>query len=181
MTCAIVARAPSRKVAAVVSDERECRRGFDSRVWLEANITSLSSAILSFVIHNWETGNLRKRHSKLPASRQIGTCRLFLHRFSTNYCNFAYSALACFRDGDVGVGVFSEVEEVLISHCPGFISGSEGRGRRDRRGAHRRWWKGPWKNRKRCHCKSEKIQMGPSTRSGAARWFYRLSMAGGKS
>ena len=30
------------------------------------------------------------------------------------YCNFAYSALASLQDGDVGVGVFPDGEEVLI-------------------------------------------------------------------
>ena len=37
------------------------------------------------------------------------------------YCNFAYSALASFRMGMAGVGVFPEGEEVLIggaSACP---------------------------------------------------------------
>ena len=28
---------------------------------------------------------------------------------------FAYSALACFRDGDVGVGVFPKREEILVT------------------------------------------------------------------
>jgi hypothetical protein len=33
--------------------------------------------------------------------------------FSTvDCCSFAYSALACFRMGDVGVGVFPEHEEI---------------------------------------------------------------------
>src|SRR5215472_18256714 len=31
-----------------------------------------------------------------------------------SYCSFAYSAFACFRDGDVWVGVFPEGEEVLV-------------------------------------------------------------------
>jgi hypothetical protein len=30
------------------------------------------------------------------------------------HCNFAYSASACFKDGDVGVGVFPEGEEVFV-------------------------------------------------------------------
>jgi len=33
----------------------------------------------------------------------------------------------------------------------GIIFGLEGRGRRGRRGAHRRWWKGPWRNRRSLH------------------------------
>ena len=31
-----------------------------------------------------------------------------------SYCNFAYSALACFQDGKVGVGVFPEGEEIFV-------------------------------------------------------------------
>ena len=33
---------------------------------------------------------------------------------SNRHCNFAYSALAAFRMGDVGVGVLPEGEEILI-------------------------------------------------------------------
>ena len=32
-----------------------------------------------------------------------------------DYSRFAYSALACLRIGDVGVGVFPEREEILVS------------------------------------------------------------------
>ena len=30
------------------------------------------------------------------------------------YCSFAYSALACFRIGNVGIGVFPEGEETFV-------------------------------------------------------------------
>ena len=32
-------------------------------------------------------------------------------------CSFAYSALACFQDGNVEVGVLPEGEEVLVSRA----------------------------------------------------------------
>src|SRR6516165_1922525 len=37
-----------------------------------------------------------------PFIEQTRTYRLFLHMFPTNYCSFAYSALACFRMGTSG-------------------------------------------------------------------------------
>ena len=62
------------------------------------------------------------------------------------------------------------------------IAGSEDRGPRDRRGAHTRWWKGLWKNRRRYRWrKSGEVQRGLLTRPGATRCFYRLSMTDGKS
>src|SRR5580704_12059466 len=62
------------------------------------------------------------------------------------------------------------------------ISGLGDRGRPDRGGAHRRWWKGPWKSRRQHVLRTTgKTQRGPSTRPEALRWPYHLSKADGKS
>jgi hypothetical protein len=38
---------------------------------------------------------------------------------TARYCNFEYSALACFKDWNIGVSVFPEGEQVFVgSECP---------------------------------------------------------------
>ena len=73
-----------------------------------------------------------------------------------------------------------ESERNFVLLC-GFISDSEDRGPHDRRGAHKLWWKGLWRNRKRYRRNSLEKQTEPSTRPGESRWFYRLSKVDGKS
>jgi hypothetical protein len=62
-----------------------------------------------------------------------------------------------------------ETQQNSVSQ-PGFIFGLEDRGQRVRLDAHRRWWKGPWKNRRRYRWRNlgEK-RRGPSMRLWASR------------
>src|SRR5262249_25320171 len=73
------------------------------------------------------------------------------------------------------------IQTRIFSSLLGFIFGSEDRGRRAPQGAHRRWWKGLWKNHRSYRCKIGEMQRGPLIRPWAPRCFYRLSKAGGKS
>ena len=63
---------------------------------------------------------------------------------------------------------------------PRSISGLEDRGPRDFRGAHRQWWKGLWKSRRRYHRESGEKQTGPSKRPLASQPLCRLSKVDGK-
>src|SRR6516225_135137 len=49
---------------------------------------------------------------EFPIFRQIRIYGLCLCRFSTNYWNSAYSTMACFENGNVGVGILPECQEL---------------------------------------------------------------------
>jgi len=82
---------------------------------------------------------------------------------------------------EVKDGGIRELQQNLVSQLK-LISGLEDRGRPGRGGAHRRWWKGLWKNRRQHDLRTTgETQRGASTRPEAPRWFYHLSKADGKS
>jgi hypothetical protein len=93
--------------------------------------------------------------------RQTGTDKVSTRNSTKNYCSFACSAFAAMRIGMSGSAFLPERAKENPDRPPwpsgvlnrGIISGSEDRGRRDRPGAHRRWWRGLEKNRMRYRCR----------------------------
>src|ERR1700728_656133 len=93
------------------------------------------------------------------------SCRARKTRFKRLFQQTANQALARYPDRR------REIRRNSVSQ-PGIISGPRNKDPRDRRGAHKRWWKGPWKNRRRYpRCNSTEKQRGPSTRSVAPQGF----------